>query len=162
MRKSAVIVSAIVILFALRLSAFDKINTTRKNLSIKTVAEQLESLNTAEEKTLTDSINISGYDKTVTDKDESFYLTNNTEFTLSKIVVRFTYRNLDKAMLHEETYGIDCDIPPHSTRQLTVRSWDKGHTHYYHKSRKPRRSAIPYTVSYTLLRYDIAIKLDSY
>ncbi|MDD6139818.1 MAG: hypothetical protein PUB61_00210, partial [Bacteroidales bacterium] len=88
-----------------------------------------------------------------------FYVSNGTPFRLSRVVVKMVYTNESGEMLHEQTYDIECDIPAGETRQLSVRSFDTQHTHYYYKSRKPRRSAIPYKVEYSLERYDVVVQL---
>ncbi len=158
--KRILLLASITALSILPAAADGKIDTRRQNLTATAALEALERLNQNPQEAFSDSIAIYGYDKKITDKNEYFYVANHTPFRLSKLVVRFSYTNTDGVLLHEETYDIPCDIPSGATRMLSVESWDRRHAHYYYKSRKPRRSAIPYSVSYTLLRYDVAITIE--
>ena len=137
-----------------------KQSTKRANLVIQTHVDALVAITTdADSVAYADKLMIYGYDKAIGDRNETFYLENKTPFRISKVVVRFTYTNESGDMLHEQTYDIPCDIPSGETRQLAVQSFDTKHNHYYYKSRKPRRDAIPYRVTYTIMRYDVAIQL---
>ena len=157
-KRICIVLAAMVAVMA---NMYAKTDTIRKGLSTKSQVEQLERIaDTNGHSAYADSIRLSGYNKTLTDRDETFYVTNRTPFDISRLIVRFTYSDANGEMLHEEEYDIDCQIPAGTTRQLSVRSWDKQHTHYYYKSRKPRRSAVPYRIKYTLLRYDVAITVN--
>lgn len=134
-------------------------STVRKGLVTRSDIDRLERLVTADTVAYADRISLSGYDKTLYDRNETFYVSNGTPFRLSRVVVKMVYTNESGEMLHEQTYDIACDIPSGETRQLSVRSFDTQHTHYYYKSRKPRRSAIPYKVEYTLERYDVVVQI---
>lgn len=134
-----------------------KAKTTRKSLDIERAIELVE--NSGDTIAYADKIILSGYDKTVTDINESFYVTNETPFHLSKLTVLFTYTTTNGDMLHEETYEIPCDIPTGETRLQTVRSFDRKHALYYYKSRKPKRSATPFLLTFKILSYDIRINL---
>lgn len=138
----------------------DNTDTRRKSSqTMKPVVEKLQQMNGVDSCGIADLIEIAGYEKKMQDRDETFYVTNDTPFRLSKLVVRFSYKSLSGDMLHEEVYEIPCDIPSGETRRLAVRSWDKQHSHYYYKSRKPKSSAIPYQVGYAILRYDVAVEV---
>lgn len=152
--------TALLLVAAAFLTLHAKTDTTRKHLSSKSQIEQIERIGHTDNGVYSDSIILSGYNKTLTDRDETFYVTNRTPFDISRLIVRFTYSDANGEMLHEEEYDIVCQIPAGTTRQLSVRSWDKQHTHYYYKSRKPKRSAIPYHIKYALLRYDVAITVE--
>ena len=106
-------------------------------------------------------ITFSGYSKTVNDANETFFVTNETPFHLSRLCVKFTYSMPEGEMLHEEFYEINCDIPAATTRQVSIRSFDRQHNFYYHLGKKPKRSATPFTVAYTLLSYDVKITVDT-
>ena len=137
----------------------ERVTTVRKGLVTRSDIDRLERVVSGDSIAYADRISLSGYDKTLYDRNETFYVSNGTPFRLSRVVVKMVYTNLSGEMLHEQTYGIECDIPAGETRQLSVRSFDTQHTHYYYKSRKPRRSAIPYKVEYTLERYDVVVQL---
>lgn len=160
MKASLKFVPALMIAVVATSAISAKTDTTRKNLSEKPQAELIERIAGKDTGTYSDSIILSGYDKTLTGRDETFYVTNRTPFRISRLVIKFSYTDSYGNMLHEEEYDIDCDIPAASTRQIAVKSWDKQHNHYYYKSRKPRRSAVPFHVKYTLLRYDVAITVE--
>lgn len=141
-------------------ASYAKTDTLRKGLSATTQIELIERLGNKDTGTYADSIVFSGYNKSLNDSYETFYVTNNTPFDISRLIIRFSYTNIKGEVLHEEEYDIQCLIPAGTTRQLSVRTWDKQHNHYYYKSRKPRRSAVPYHVKYKLLRYDVAITVE--
>ncbi|MDD5870040.1 MAG: hypothetical protein PUC77_00945 [Bacteroidales bacterium] len=137
----------------------ERVTTVRKGLVTRSDIDRLERVVSSDSIAYADRISLSGYDKTLYDRNETFYVSNGTPFRISRIVVKMVYTNLSGEMLHEQTYDIECDIPAGETRQLSVRSFDTQHTHYYYKSRKPRRSAIPYKVEYSLERYDVVVQL---
>ena len=139
------------------LYAIKKENTHRGGLVSKQEIMALEKASLSDTLAYSDKIILSGYSKTVSDRDETFYVTNNTPFHLSRIVVDMVYSNAEGKMLHQQEYDVVCDIPSGETRQVAVRSFDARHSHYYYKSRKPRRSAIPYNVKFVIKRYDVAL-----
>lgn len=137
----------------------ERVSTVRKGLVTHSDIDRLERIVGTDSVAYADRISLSGYDKTLYDRNETFYVSNDTPFRISRIVVKMVYTNPSGEMLHEQTYDIECDIPSGETRQLSVRSFDTQHTHYYYKSRKPRRSGIPYKVEYTLERYDVVVQM---
>lgn len=149
----------VILLLPISARGDERVSTVRKGLVTRSDIDRLERLVAADTVAYADRISLSGYDKTLYDRNETFYVSNRTPFRLSRVVVKMVYTNESGEMLHEQTYDIACDIPSGETRQLSVRSFDTQHTHYYYKSRKPRRSAIPYKVEYTLERYDVVVQL---
>lgn len=154
MRSITIIVAIFITLTAF---AIGKDNTQRSGLVTKSEISALERASVADTLAYSDKIILSGYSKTVSDRDESFYVTNKTPFRISKLVVEMLYTNTEGKMLHQQDYDIVCDIPSGETRQVAVKSFDTRHSHYYYKSRKPRRSAIPYNVKFSIKRYDVAL-----
>lgn len=137
-----------------------KTNTLRKTLTPRPTIEKLECLNGTDSAAYAGKIVISGYEKTVADANESFFVTNGTPFRLSRLALKFIYTYAESGeMLHEEVYDADCDIPPGETRQVFVRSFDRQHRLYYAESRRPRRPATPFRVKYELLSYDVRISV---
>lgn len=133
-------------------------NTTRRPLTPSAVVGQLNRVNAVDTAVYADRIVVSGYEKTVSDANESFFVTNNTPFHLSHLTLKFHYSYADSGeMLHEEVYEVACDIPSGATRQLLVRSFDRQHKLYYAKGRQPRRAATPFLLKYELLSYDVRI-----
>ncbi len=94
-------------------------------------------------------IKISGYDKPLRSALETMFVSNLTDSTMSWIQLELEYRDTHGRMLHSRTIGIDCDIPPEATRQISVRSWDRQQSFYYRRSAKPRRNA-------SATQYDVA------
>ena len=82
----------------------------------------------------------SGYDKTISSKIESFFITNKTE-----------YLTTESAQLHKRYERIAYPIPAGETRKIDIRTWDKQNSFYYYLSVKPRRQATPFMVRITPL-----------
>lgn len=154
MRSITLIVAMFLVL---SVYAIGKDNTQRIGLVTKSEILALEKASVADTLAYSDKIILSGYSKTVSDRDETFYVTNKTPFRISRLVVEMVYTNMEGKMLHQQDYDIVCDIPSGETRQVAVRSFDTRHSHYYYKSRKPRRSAIPYCVAFSIKRYDVSL-----
>ena len=135
--------------------------TTRSGLVFHRQFELLEkvSSDTAVASAYSDSIRIYGYEKKFSDAYEHFYVANKTPFHLSRLMLRFTYKMPSGELLHDETYDVVCDIPSGATRHLSIRSFDRRHALFYHKSPRPKRSGTPFTLAYRILRYDVAVEL---
>ena len=144
MRPSVVIF--ILVVLALNCSAQ---RTTRKNLKLKEVADTtivcdtLRNINT-------NIIEISGYDKPLNSKKETFFATNRGESTIVSIGITLNYFDNQKRQLHKVSKTINCSIPPSETRLLSIPSWDKQNSFYYHRSVQPRRQATPYSVTHSI------------
>lgn len=143
------------------LSARRKVNTLRSQLTPLSVVEELQQTGPADTLRYADRITFSGYSKTLNDANETFFVTNETPFHISRLCVKFTYSMPDGTMIHEEFHDINCDIPAAATRQISVRSFDRQHNFYYYLGKKPKRSATPYNVAYTLLSYDVKITVGA-
>lgn len=144
-----------------QMSARRKVNTLRSQLTPLSVVEELQQTGPADTLRYADRITFSGYSKTLNDANETFFVTNETPFHISRLCVKFTYSMPDGTMIHEEFHDINCDIPAAATRQISVRSFDRQHNFYYHLGKKPKRSATPYKVAYTLLSYDVKITVGA-
>ena len=117
--------------------AMSKTDTTRRGLTPRPVMEALES---------------------VSDANESFFVTNGTPFRIARLRLKFVYYYAESGeMLHEEIRDVDCDIPSGETRRLSVRSFDRQRSMYYAGGRAPRRAAPPYRVKNEILSYDVRI-----
>lgn len=143
------------------LSARRKVNTLRPQLTPLSVVEELQQTGPADTLRYADRITFSGYSKALNDANETFFVTNETPFHISRLCVKFTYSTPDGTMIHEEFHDINCDIPAAATRQISVRSFDRQHNFYYYLGKKPKRSATPYKVAYTLLSYDVKITVGA-
>lgn len=146
------------LLCAFLLSA--RTNTLRSTATPPEQLALLERITAADTLRMEHQIVISGYRKTVSDAKESFFVTNDTPFHLSRLQIRFTYFYGDTSeMLHEETYDIECDIPAGETRQLLVSTFDRQHKMYYLHGKQPKNPATPYTVKYRLMSFDTRINI---
>lgn len=97
-----------------------------------------------------DDIAFSRFDKPVESRNETFLVSNNTDCRLLRISLKIEYFLADAGKIHMRHISIDCDIPPHQTRQLSIRSFDLQQTYRYTGSRvPPRRQAVPFDVKLT-------------
>lgn len=127
--------------------------TTRSGLKLKKI-ENVDSVAIIAIDTLKNSdthiVEISGYDKPLSSHLETFFVTNNGNALITCIDITFNYFDRKNRQLHSATHTIDCRIPSGETRQLSISSWDKQKSFYYHRSAKPRRQATPYSVTHTI------------
>ena len=105
---------------------------------------------------LPDSLSFKNFDKTASSSQESFFITNDTPWHLSRVVLGIRYLRADTdETLHERTATIDIDIPAGATRQAVIKSFDRQHSYYYYRSQQPRKAATAFKVVFKVLRYDI-------
>lgn len=158
MRKIATLVALVVMI---GLSTHARENTTRQNLqlaAVDTVDVAVDSLALADPLEFQEkAISVRGYSKRVSDSKESFMLTNNTNMRISSVEVRFLYTDVKGIMIHERVEVIDCDLPPYSSKQIAIKSFDEGKRFYYYMSKAKKKDAIPYKVAATTISYDIKI-----
>lgn len=93
----------------------------------------------------------SGYDKTISSKIESFFITNKTDCLLESITIEIEYLTTESAQLHKRYERIAYPIPAGETRKIDIRTWDKQNSFFYYLSVKPRRQATPFMVRITPL-----------
>lgn len=147
------------LIFAMAASVMARTNTLRKGeLRQEADLPLLERTACGDTTAFADCIIVSGYSKTVSDAYESFYVTNKTPFRLSRLILKFVYTYAgSEEILHEQVYEADCDIPSGETRQLSVHTFDRQHQLYYEGSRRPRRPATPFALSYEVVAYDVRV-----
>lgn len=140
-----------IVILTLTIAVFNCIaqRTTRKNLKVKPVADTTIVCDTLTCPN-TDIVVISGYDKPLSSRHETFFATNKGNTTITTINITFNYFDNQNRQLHSVTRDINCAIPPGETRQLSISSWDKQKSFYYYRSTKPRRQATPYSVTYAI------------
>lgn len=140
-----------IVILALTIAVFNcsAQRTTRKNLKLKEVADTIAVCDTLTN-LLSDIVVISGYDKPLTSHYETFFATNKGNTTITAINVTFNYFDKQNRQLHSATRNISCMIPPGETRLLSISSWDKQKSFYYHRSAQPRRQATPYSVTHSI------------
>ena len=139
---------AISILVAVTLNSSAQ-RTTRKNLKLKEVADTTIVCDTLRN-TDTHIIEISGYDKPLNSNKETFFVSNRGEATIVSIGITLNYFDSQERQLHKTTKTINCSIPTGETRLLSIPSWDKQNSFYYHRSAQPRRQATPYSVTHSI------------
>lgn len=98
-----------------------------------------------------DQIQFSGFDKTISSKLETFFITNNTDCLLESVTIEIEYLTTDGRQLHKRYEQIRCSVPAGETRSIDIKSWDKQKSYYYYLSAKPRRQATPFMVKITTL-----------
>lgn len=142
-----------------------RVNSTRKGLQLNVSAkEKIDNvIDTIVIKKVDgfceNAVTMRGYAKSAGAAKETFMLTNNTNLWLSLVEFTFRYTDVDGVQVHERTETISCDLPPYSSRQVSIKSFDVGKKFYYYKN-KPRKDAVAYKVAIKLLRYDIKVARD--
>lgn len=140
------------IISALALQAQD---TTRRGLRAKKAdAEKAEAVVAAPAYTDTivtpkpHTVDISGYDKPLRSRRETFFASNNADMHVSAMAFTITYLDRSDRQLHQRAERIDVAIPAGETRQVSFKSWDPQLAFYYIKSPVPDRArqATPYEI----------------
>lgn len=99
---------------------------------------------------------IAGYDKTLSSRRESFFVTNAADSaTLVWILATIDYLDMQGHQLHRRRATMRCDIPPRQTRRLDIPAWDRQGVYYYRGS-EPRRR-----VQAAASPFEISIRIDS-
>lgn len=158
MKRNLVIMLALVIGSCMVNNARE--NTIRKNLKVERTSETaiVDSIKVDENIVFNaGAVVMRGYTKTAGASKESFMLTNNTNLHISQVEIAFRYTDVNGELLHERRELVSCDLPPYSSRQASVKSWDIGNKFYYYKG-KSRKDAIAYDVRVKVLRYDVVVK----
>ena len=96
----------------------------------------------------------SGYDKPLRSTVETMFITNRLDSaTVTAVELSLIYRDMQGRQLHERRQWVSVTIPPRETRLVTIPTWDRQQSFYYHRSRRPRyATATPYTVQSATLR----------
>jgi len=128
-------------------------NTTRQGLKAKKADKEIVAEATP---AFTDTIitpkahtlDISGYDKPLRSRRETFFATNNADMHVRAMSFTITYLDRASRQLHQRQARIDINIPAGETRQASLKSWDSQLAFYYVNSPVPARAqqATPYEV----------------
>lgn len=105
------------------------------------------------------AVTLKGFSKKTGDLRESFSVTNNTNYHISRIKIKIQYTDMHGVVLDEKTRLVDVDIKPGATGKAYIPSFDRQKMYYYYLT--PQRNtitAIPFKVAWSLLRYDIVIE----
>jgi hypothetical protein len=100
------------------------------------------------------NIHISGFDKTLRARRESFFVTNTSADTVSAISLTLTYLDTSGRMLHRVSRRITAEIPANETRQLTIPTWDSQQSFYYRLSAQPKKTSVA-------TPFDVSIAIDT-
>ncbi|MCD8386781.1 MAG: hypothetical protein LUD17_07795 [Bacteroidales bacterium] len=98
----------------------------------------------------TDSLRLSGYEKTLRSSYETLFATNLCAAdTIKGVGLTIEYMDASGRQLHQRQVEAREVIPPGQTRQLRFASWDKQKVWYYERSAPARVSsgATPYQIS---------------
>ena len=93
-----------------------------------------------------EQISFSGFDKPQSSNNETFFITNNTDRTMTGVTLYIDYRDSQDRQLHKQFLRLSCEIPAGETRQATIKSWDTQHSFYYEKSAPSKRVGSPFRV----------------
>lgn len=93
-----------------------------------------------------DSLSISGFEKPLRSRHETFFVTNSSGSHVGSVEVEIDYRDLQGRQLHRAVHTVYCDLPPGQTRRLQVPAMDREGLMYYRLSPVPRgaRHATPF------------------
>lgn len=93
-----------------------------------------------------DQIVFTGFDKPQSSASETFFITNNTDRTLSGINLYIEYTTLDGRQLHKRFVKLSCNIPAGETRMADIPTWDKQKSFFFEKSAPSKRVGTPFRV----------------
>lgn len=100
------------------------------------------------------TVAISGFEKTLRSRWETFFVTNHSSRCIASITVDIEYLDTKGRQLHRRPgIGITFPepIPPGETRQAKIATWDSQSVRYYHLSppARTRAQATPFMVRIT-------------
>ena len=163
MKKIMVILLAAIVATA----AMARVNTTRKGLSRQhTAAENLvvpfdtvaaDTLQGGKCSFVEGGIVLKGYSKRLSDRYETFFVTNNTGSPIGHVTITFVYTDMKGATLHSRTETVACNLAQGETAMAQIRSFDTKRLYYY-AGPKPRRSATPYKLKVRIESYEVVMK----
>lgn len=125
--------------------------TTRGKLTRLTPPAGVELVTDTLKVVTPDSVTVSGYDKRLRSRRESFFITNHSAGTLLAVTLLIEYTDTEGRPLHNTTRRLNCNLAPGETRNFNIPTWDRQSSFYYRLSDPPKRSGgIPYDVNFTL------------
>lgn len=97
-----------------------------------------------------DRVKVTGYEKPLASRKESFHITNNTDADLLEVIADIKYLDYRGREIHKRAVNIKCDVPAGTTRMLSFPSWDVQNRFYFEGGPVPRTEAYPYHVEITI------------
>lgn len=157
--KRISIVFCVLLCLVYVVNSSERVNSTRKNLQSSVIMETVVDTIIVEDVTVfcENAVSMRGYSKRISDMKETFMLTNNTNLYLSQVELCIRYRDVEGVLLHERTEYIPCDLPPYSSRQLSIKTFDEGRKFHYIKN-KSGKGTVAYEIEMRLLSYSVKIK----
>ena len=98
-------------------------------------------------------IAFTGYEKPQSSATETFFITNNTDRTMTGITLYIEYLTVEGRQLHKRFVRLACNIPPGETRLADIPSWDEQKSFHYEKSAGSKRGGIAYKVIFDPVSY---------
>ncbi|MDE6277916.1 MAG: hypothetical protein K2M06_07395 [Muribaculaceae bacterium] len=102
----------------------------------------------------TETFKITGYDKPLRSRRETFFATYNGQGEAVGIALTITYLDEDGRQLHRRSVSVPCEVPSGETRNLSMPSWDTQQSFYFVRSSVPVRVA-------QATPYDVKISVDT-
>lgn len=95
------------------------------------------------------TLRLSGFDKPLRSRKETFFATNTDSCTVSEMAVTLVYYDAKGRQLHRRHLRVRRHIEPGQTLQISIPTWDIQQSFYYTLSEKPKRveQATPFNVS---------------
>lgn len=128
--------------------------STRRKLSVPTETQAAQAGLDTITGAMTDSVLLSGYDKPLRSRKETFFATNNTSDTIETLALTLTYLDSQRRQLHRSHVHVNATIPPGQTRNLAIPTWDSQQSFYYILSEVPARATQAAT-------FDVIISVDT-
>ncbi len=100
---------------------------------------------------------IKGFCKRASDRNETFFVTNNTGSKITGLKLQIRYTDIDGNMLHQRNVDLDCDLETGETEQVKVKSFDAQRSFYYYAGDKPRKPATAFKVQMHVISYDVPV-----
>ncbi|GEM_PF-1209826 len=99
-------------------------------------------------------VTFSGYDKPQQSSVETFFITNNTDRTLTGVNLYIDYRMPDGRQLTRRFFRLSCKVPPGETRTAEIPTWDKQRSFVYEKSQaSSKHPGTPYSITFDPVAY---------
>lgn len=95
-----------------------------------------------------DQVVFTGFDKTLKNSKESFFIINNTDRVLTGVTLYIDYRTPDGRQLTKRFLKLSCSIPPGETRKADIPTFDTQRSFYYIDSERPKRGGNPFNVKF--------------
>lgn len=129
--------------------------------SLKSVCEVSDSIKIAK---FEESIDLIGFEKRLSDKNEAFIIRNNSSETIKRVTIKMLYRTPSNEVISYRNVTFDGEIAPSGVKLFSCESFDTDKRYYYTDSPKPSKigDGFPFTITYKLISYDISVSKDNF